>query len=539
MEELKIGGTAMPPFNIAEILRKSEEDYEKAWVDTAKLVRLKGRYIEWKKENGQSHPIVDLIAKIRRVLLSYGFRELINPTIVDESEVYKQYGPEAPVILDRCYYLATLPRPDLGIEKAKIEEIRRIAPSLNDEKLETLKSIFRMFKEGEVSGEDLVEEMVKRLEVREDQATAILSLFPELRKLKPIPTTLTLRSHMTSLWFPVLSRVQDMYPKPIKLFSIGIKYRREQRLDPLHLYESHVASLVVLNDEITLEDGQELVKLILSELGFGEARFVTKVATSKYYAPGTEVEVFVEHGGRWVEVGDIGLYSPVSLARYGIRYPVFNAGFGVERIAMILYGCDDVRVLAYPQLYAELKLSDQDIASSIELIEEPSTNEGRALMLSIIEAAERNRDLAGPCEVNVFSGTLFGKRVSVVLYEDEEGVKLLGPAALNRLYVLDGNLIGVPEEGMEDKPVIVEARRRGVATKYRYLDGVAALVAKRIEEAALGRGEPRFTVRVKMVKSLADINLRIPEYVQRYITSRHKRIDVRGPMFLGIRVVVE
>ncbi len=529
----------MPPFDVSKILKQSEEDYERAWVETAKLVRAKRRAIEWRKEAGQPHPIVELILRIRSILLSYGFRELINPTIVDESEVYKQYGPEAPVILDRCYYLATLPRPDLGIEREKVQQIKRIAPSVDDEKLEALKSIFREFKEGEVSGEDLVEEIVQRIGLREEQATAILSLFPELRELKPVPTTLTLRSHMTSLWFPVLSRVQDIYPKPIKLFSIGIKYRREQRLDPLHLYESHVASLVVLNDEVTLEDGEELVKQILQELGFKDVRFVTKPATSKYYAPGMEVEVFVEHRGEWVEVGDIGLYSPVSLAKYGIRYPVFNAGFGIERIAMILYGYNDIRVLAYPQLYEELELSDEQIASSIELAEQPTTEEGRALMRVLVEAAERHKDQAGPCEVLAYSGSLLGKNAQVFLYEDEKGVKLLGPAALNRIYVLDGNLVGVPEEGMEDKPAIVEVRARGVASRYRYIDGIAALVAKRVEEAARGRAPPSLSIKVKMVRSLPDVNLRVPEHVQRYITSRHKKIDVRGPVFVGVKARVE
>ena len=64
----------MPPFDVSKILKQSEEDYERAWVETAKLVRAKRRAIEWRKEAGQPHPIVELILRIRSILLSYGFR---------------------------------------------------------------------------------------------------------------------------------------------------------------------------------------------------------------------------------------------------------------------------------------------------------------------------------------------------------------------------------------------------------------------------------------------------------------------------------
>ena len=48
-----------------------------------------------------------------------------------------------------------------------------------------------------------------------------------------------------------------------------------------------------------------------------------------------------------VKIRDQGLYSPVALANYGIEYPVFNVGFGVERIAMILHDETDVRKISY------------------------------------------------------------------------------------------------------------------------------------------------------------------------------------------------
>ena len=523
------------------IREKAREDYERAWLETASLLKREGRFLRWEKGRpGKPHPVCELVQRFRSILLSYGFEEVINPTIVPDSEVRRQYGPEAPVILDRVFYLAGLPRPDIGIKAEVAEKItREVVPGAGEELIEALKAIFRAYKEGRVEADDLVEEMVKRLGIRPEQATAILALFPELATLTPVPTRLTLRSHMTALWFPVLAALQDKRSLPIKLFSVGLKWRREQRLDETHLYDSHVASLVVMAEQISLEDGVELVKAILADLGFKEARFVVKEATSKYYAPGMEVEVFVRHPrtGEWIEVGDIGLYSPVSLSNYYIRYPVFNAGFGVERIAMILEGYEDIRVLAYPQLYAEVEFTDEQLAEMVRIGVRPLAPDGFRLAEAIVKAAEENKDLPSPCEVLAYEGPFLGREVRVWLYEHEPNARLLGPAALNRIYIYQGNVLGLPDKGLEHVPEVVEARARGVRTGIRYIDGIAMLAARRLEEAVQA-GQETLDLRVRMAKRPSDVNIAIDDVARRYITSRRKRIEVKGPVFVGIRAEI-
>ena len=81
-----------------------------------------------------------------------------------------------------------------------------------------------------------------------------------------------------------------------------------------------------------------------------------KKATSKYYAPQTEFEIFIQHPktNEWIEIGDGGFYSPVSLAQYNIEYPIFNVGFGIERICMILTEVEDIRKLVYPYFYEDI-----------------------------------------------------------------------------------------------------------------------------------------------------------------------------------------
>jgi O-phosphoseryl-tRNA synthetase len=520
-----------------KIKKLAKQDYEKVWLETANLLKRNGRKNVWKKALGRTHPVNNLIEKFRGVLHSYEFEEVVNPSIVPEDDVRRQYGSEAGVILDRIFYLAGLPRPDIGISREKTSEIQQIVPKLVDNEVKKLQKIFREYKEGKIEGDNLVEEMINRLDIKTEDATTILSLFPELTKLAPIPTKLTLRSHMTALWFSVLEALQDKKTLPMKLFSIGKKYRREQKLDKTHLYESYVASIVVMAEDITLEDGVELTRSILSEIGLKNAKFELKKATSKYYAPKMEMEVFTKSGNQWIEVGDIGLYSPVSLAQYDICYPVFNAGLGVERIAMLLHGITDIRKVTYPQFYAEWKLSDTEIAKMVMIDIETQSKISRRIREAIKSTALKNANELSPCEFLAYEGKILKKTVKVYIYETDSGVELLGPAALNHIYVYNGNILGIPEKGMDHQPFVRETRERGVSVGFSYLDATSSLAAAKIEEG-IKLGLKEVKIRVKIAKQPSDINIKINNVARRYITGKRTKIDTAGPIFIGIRAEI-
>ncbi|MHA1255871.1 MAG: hypothetical protein ACTSPS_09775 [Promethearchaeota archaeon] len=116
------------PFNIEKIKRSAKSNYEKAWIETRDLLKLKGKVFKL-QAMGKSHPVQDFISEARRVMISLGFEELILPMFVEEDDVYKQYGPEAVLILDRLFYLAGLPRPDIGISKEKVQSLQSIIPN--------------------------------------------------------------------------------------------------------------------------------------------------------------------------------------------------------------------------------------------------------------------------------------------------------------------------------------------------------------------------------------------------------------------------
>jgi O-phosphoseryl-tRNA synthetase len=523
----------MVRLNVREILKAAEEDYERAWRETAGLLPPEGGAFKL-RETGKPNPIFELIARARHILLGMGFEETELPLIVEEAEVQRQYGPEANIILDRCFYLAKLPRPEVGLDSRRIEEIKRIAPGF--ERIKDLRGLLRRYKEGRIEADNLIEAMVMELSLKEEEASAILDkVFPEFKALKPIPSTLTLRSHTTSLWFPVLSVLQNRRATPLQLFHIGPKFRREETLDASHLYTSHTISVVVMDEEIALQDGLDISREILRRLGFPEVRSEKKKATSKYYAPGTEYELFVKHPktGSWIEVGNAGFYSPVSLAQYDIEYPVFNVGFGVERISMIETGEEDIRVLAYPYFYKGFTMSDEEIAEGIHIDLEPETAVGKEMAKAVVKTCEEHHDDPSPTVKSAWQSTIDDRSIKVEVWEDDPGVKLLGPAAFNEIWVQNGNVIGAPpDEKLNEK---------GIYTGIRYVDAIAARAGRLFEEALqrVTRGKPGILelVDVRVAKLPSDVNLRIDRPVRHFVNSRRKRIDIRGPVFIRVRLV--
>ena len=499
----------MATFDTGEIKSKAKSNFTDAWIATAKLIPT-GTEISLKGK-GKPHLVRELIQKSRQILLNLGFDEVENLTMLPDSDVVKQYGPEARVILDRAFYLAELPRPDIGLSAKRIAEIKKIAEEMDIEKLQT---ILRNYKKGEIEADNLIEELIAGLGITDYQATELLDkVFPELKELKPVPSDKTLRSHMTATWFHTLAALQDKAGFPVALFSVGPRYRNEQREDARHLRVHHSASIVVMDPEMSLDAGRAITRDIMQQYGFSDIKFETKIATSKYYAPGQEQEVFVKHKSTWLEIADIGMYSPVALANFDIKYPVFNAGFGIERLGMLIYEVDDVRKLAYPQ-FSIVEYSDEEIAKSITYIASPQTARGQEIARAIEETARKHKDEIAPCEFLAWKD----KSIEVKVIETEAGKRLIGPAGFNEICVANGAIYSdiVPS---------------GIHTGINYMRAIAMGAAAAIETST-----DNLTYQVKGVKHLSDLNLQIPEAVRQHIEGQQKKIKVGGAVFVAIEV---
>ena len=276
-------------FDLDGIKTRAKNNFIDAWTATAELIPT-GTEISLAKK-GNPHLVRELIQKSRQILLDLGFDEVENLTLLPDSDVVKQYGPEARVILDRAFYLAEMPRPDIGLSEKRIAQLKKIAEEIDIEKLQT---ILRNYKKGEIEADNLIEELITGLGISDYQATDLLdNVLPEMKELQPVPSNKTLRSHMTATWFHTIAALQDRVIFPVALFSVGPRYRNEQREDARHLRVHHSASVVVMDPEMSLDAGEAVTRDIMQQYGFSDIRFQTKMATSKYYAPGQEQEVFV------------------------------------------------------------------------------------------------------------------------------------------------------------------------------------------------------------------------------------------------------
>lgn len=510
-------------FDPSNIKERAKKDFEKTWLETARFV-IGERSFTFPKRKGKKHLITIYSDKARDILLDMGFDEVMLKPIWEEQHVRLQYGPEAPAILDRLYYLATLPRPDIGLSDAKKKLIQEKLKGFD--KFEELQGILRDYKrENIVGGEDFTEALITRLGIKTEDAHYLINeIFLELKDIKPLSSSLTLLSHITTAWFPTLQVVQDKRDLPVMLFTAGWRFRREQKEDSTHLRAHYNLSMVVMDENLTIEDGKYITEEFFSRIGY-EIKFRHKPSNPAYYAPGTNYEVFVKHPEMgWVEVTEIGMYSPVSLANYDIKYPVFNSGPGLGRIIMLSENISDIREVHFPEIYAEFHLSDEQIAGMISLDKTPDTAVGKEIAGAIVKTCEEHGNEPSPCRFDAWKGELGGEQVTLYIVEPEENTKLCGPAFLNEVVVHDGSIFGVPKtkkyEDLLDK---------GVKTNIRFIDGFAALAAHEIEH---GCDE----VRTRMARSHSDVNLRIDPVAVRYIQSQNKKIDIRGPVFITVKV---
>jgi len=526
--------------NKKQIIKLAKKDFEKAWVETSKTLKKPHHDYEYPRlrfKTGKTHMLYDTISELRQAYIKLGFDEVINPVFIDEEHIYKQFGPEAPAVLDRCFYLAGLPRPDIGLGMEKIEKIEKLGIELSDDKVDNLKNVFRGYKKGDISGDDLVQDLSISLNVENEMGLRVLErVFPEIHELKPIAGRTTLRSHMTSGWFITLNHLKNKRSLPLKLFSIDRCFRREQKEDMSHLMTYHSASCVIMDDEVSLDMGMAVSESLLEHFGFEKFKFLPDEKKSKYYIPGTQTEVYGYHPqlNDWVEIATFGIYSPIALAKYGIEVEVMNLGVGAERIAMILNEQKDIREMVYPQIYEKWKISDRELASMLRINYYPATTEGQLLMKKIIKIGRRFANEQSPCEFTVFEGEFLGKNIKVELVEPEEGTKLLGPAAWNQIYLYQGNIVGTPVEGNITDSIALNAVNKGINLNISYMDGVAAYAAYKIEEMVIS-GEKEANIRTTISRSISDINLRLDEVGLNYITSLNKTIDVRGPIFSTIK----
>ena len=167
----------MKKIPVNELLRIKEKSFEEAWKYGGELLNDGSSYdlhrVTQAASPGKPHPLNDLIEKMRQRLLQLGFDEIINETIFPQEDIMKQWGPTGYAILDRCYYLAALPRPDVGLSSQKQAEIKSFGIDLPHEKVAALQLTLHKLKTGELESDELIREIAKELDVADERAIEV------------------------------------------------------------------------------------------------------------------------------------------------------------------------------------------------------------------------------------------------------------------------------------------------------------------------------------------------------------------------------
>jgi len=146
---------------------------------------------------------------------------------------------------------------------------------------------------------------------------------------------LVLRTHTTATTIRHLAAKKT---PPIKVFCVDRIYRNE-RVDWKHLAEFHQIEGIVVEEKANLRQLMGIIKEFYSRLGLREVRF--RPSFFPYTEPSAEVEV--HFAGRWLELGGMGIFRPEVTWPFGVNHPVLAWGLGLERLAMMIYGLEDIR----------------------------------------------------------------------------------------------------------------------------------------------------------------------------------------------------
>ncbi len=150
-----------------------------------------------------------------------------------------------------------------------------------------------------------------------------------------------LRTHTSS----VQVRFMEENPPPVRIIAPGRVYRCDS--DMTHTPMFHQVEGLLVGKDIAFSDLMGHLDLFLQRF-FDQDDVETRFRPSyfPFTEPSTEVDIRIG-GGKWLEVLGAGMVHPEVFKSVGIdsqEYSGYAFGMGVERLAMLRYGVNDLRM---------------------------------------------------------------------------------------------------------------------------------------------------------------------------------------------------
>ena len=154
-----------------------------------------------------------------------------------------------------------------------------------------------------------------------------------------------LRTHTSS----VQIRTMLQRPPPLRVVSPGRCYRRDT-VDATHSANFHQIEGLYVDRDVTVRDLKALLDYILKSLLGADTKVRFRPHYFGYTEPSFEVDLSARHlpkvNKEWVEICGCGLVDPTVFDEVGYdssQWSGYAFGMGLERLAMMMYGIDDIR----------------------------------------------------------------------------------------------------------------------------------------------------------------------------------------------------
>jgi phenylalanyl-tRNA synthetase alpha chain len=249
---------------------------------------------------GKKHPYLEFLEEVKEILLSMGFEETTGPYV--ESEFWN---------FDALYQAQEHPA------RAVHDNFRVKGPEPQiDAPAKLISAVKRTHENGDGTG----------------SKGWMYSWNLDIAK-QPI-----LRTQTTAVSVRTLFQRRE---PPVKTFCLS-KVFRPDAIDSRHMIEFDQLDGILGDRGINVRHLLGILSEFARQLGFKDIKFTPG------YFPFTEpsIEAYARHPKLgWIECLGSGLFRPEVLAPLGIDFPVIAWGIGIDRLAMIRLGVDDIRDL--------------------------------------------------------------------------------------------------------------------------------------------------------------------------------------------------
>ena len=161
-----------------------------------------------------------------------------------------------------------------------------------------------------------------------------------------VPGRPLLRTHTSS----VQIRVMQSQPPPIRIIAPGRVYRRDNA-DATHNPAFQQIEGLYVDKNVTVGDLKGTVEFVFKQVLGDDVKLRFRPHYFSYTEPSLEIDftnsLVKKLGKDWLEIAGCGMVHPQVFENVGYDPEVWSGwafGFGIERIAMLRYGINDIRL---------------------------------------------------------------------------------------------------------------------------------------------------------------------------------------------------